>query len=156
MDTTRRLVPAILLLSFTPALGALAPTTVSVPVAGTVFGLPESVFFSGTALITVRPAESDAPGAAPRMVVSIDLGDLTGKGLSTGNVYVTGGLISLTRRLVPGDVIQATVPFFVRGASPTAMGRTAVASFSFDYDITTGALTSARAALAAPAPAPAN
>ena len=58
MDTTRRLVPAILLLSFTPALGALAPTTVSVPVAGTVFGLPESVFFSGTALITVRPAEA--------------------------------------------------------------------------------------------------
>ena len=54
------------------------------------------------------------------MVVSIDLGDLTGKGLSTGNVYVTGGLISLTRRLVPGDVIQATVPFFVRGASPDA------------------------------------
>jgi len=127
------------------------PSTVAIPIAGTVFGLPESVFFSGTAQITVRPAQSDVPGAAPRMVVSIDLGDLTGKGLSTGSVYLTGGLINLTRRLVRGDVIQATVPFFVRGSPPAARGRTAVASFSFDYDITTGALTSARAALAAPA-----
>jgi hypothetical protein len=155
MNPRRWLVPAILSLSFglAPSLNALAPSTVTVPIAGTVFGLPESVFFSGRAQITVRPAEDDAPGAAPRMIVSLDLGDLTGKGLSTGNVYVTGGLINLTRRLVRGDVIQATIPFFVRGAGPTARGRTAVASFSFDYDVTTGALTSARAALAAPAPA---
>jgi len=151
MTTRRWFVAAIFVLALAPALRALAPSTVSIPIAGTVFGLPESVFFSGTAQITVRPAESDVPGTAPRMIVSIDLGDLTGKGLSTGNVYVTGGLINLTRRLVPGDVIQATIPFFVRGAAPTARGRTAVASFSFDYDITTGALTSARGAFAAPA-----
>jgi len=150
MNPRRWLVPAMLLLSFAPASRALDPSTVSVPIAGTVFGLPESVFFSGTAEITVRPAESEVPGAAPRMVVSVDLGDLTGTGVSTGNVYVTSGLIHLTRRLVKGDVIQATVPFFVRGSAPTARGRTAVASFSFDYDVTTGALTSARASLAAP------
>jgi len=150
MNTRRWLVPAILFLSFAPAAKALHPTTVSVPIAGTVFGLPESVFFSGTAEITVRPAESDVPGTVPRVVVAIDLGDLVGKGLSTGDVYVTGGLIRLTRSLVKGDVIHATIPFFVRGSGPTAKGRTAVASFSFDYDITTGALTSARAAIAAP------
>jgi hypothetical protein len=151
MNTRRWLVPAILFLSFAPASRALDPSSVAVPIAGTVFGLPESVFFSGTAQITVRSAESDVPGVGPRMVVSVDLGDLVGTGLSTGDVYVTGGLINLTRRLVPGDVIRATIPFFVRGAGPTAKGRTAVASFSFDYDITTGALTSARAALAAAA-----
>jgi hypothetical protein len=144
MNTRRWLVTAILFLSFAPPSSALGPSSVDVPIAGTVFGLPESVFFSGTAQITVRPD-------APRMVVSIDLGDLVGKGLSTGKVYVTGGLINLTRRLVRGDAIQATIPFFVRGAGPAARGRTAVASFSFDYDITTGALTSAKAALAAPA-----
>jgi len=155
MNTRRWLIPSLFSLLFTlaPAFAALAPGTVSIPIAGTVFGLPESVFFSGTARITVRPAHDDATGAAPRMIVSIDLGVLTGKGLSTGNVYVTGGLINLTRRLVPGDVIEATVPFFVSGAGPTATGRTVIASFSFDYDIGTGALTSARAALAAPAPA---
>jgi hypothetical protein len=151
MNTRRWFVAAILFLASAPALRAHAPGTVEIPIAGTVFGLPESVFFSGTAQITVRPAEDDAPGAAPRMIVSIDLGDLNGRGLSTGKVYVTGGLIRLTRRLVRGDVIQATVPFFVRGAAPADGGRTAVASFSFDYDITTGSLTSARAALAAPA-----
>jgi hypothetical protein len=101
--------------------------------------------------ITVRPAQSDVPGIAPRMVVAIDLGDLIGTGLATGNVYVAGGLINLTRRLVKGDVIRTTIPFFVRGSAPTARGRTAVASFSFDYDIKTGALTSANASLAAPA-----
>ena len=150
MNTRRCLVPAILFLPFAPASRALDPSNVAVPIAGTVFGLPESVFFSGTAQITVRPAESDVPGTVPRVVVAIDLGDLVGKGLSTGDVYVTGGLIRLTRSLVKGDVIHATIPFFVRGSGPTAKGRTAVASFSFDYDITTGALTSARAALAAP------
>jgi hypothetical protein len=151
MNTRRWLVPAILFLSFASASSALDPSSVAVPIAGTVFGLPESVFFSGTAQITVRPAESDVPGTGPRMVVSIDLDEVVGRGLSTGNVYVTGGLIKLTRRLVRGDVIRATIPFFVRGSAPTARGRTAVASFSFDYDITTGALTSANAALAAPA-----
>src|SRR2546423_10989203 len=89
MNTPRWVVSAVFLLSFAPSLRALAPSSVAIPIAGTVFGLPESVFFSGTAKITVRPAESEAPGAAPRMIVSIDLGDLTGKGLSTGNVYVT-------------------------------------------------------------------
>src|SRR5256885_3227917 len=116
MNTRHWIVPAVLLVSFAPSLRALAPSTVAIPIAGTVFGLPESVFFSGTARITVRPAVSDIPGAGPRMIVSIDLGDLTGKGLSSGNVYLTGGLVNLTRRLVPGDVIQATIPFFVRGA----------------------------------------
>ena len=151
MKTRRWLVPAILFLSFAPPSRALDPSTVSVPVAGTVSGLPESVFFSGVAQITVRPAESDVPGTAPRVVVAIDLGDLVGTGLATGNVYVTGGLINLTRRLVKGNVMRATIPFFARGSAPTARGRTAVASFSFDYDITTGAITSANASLAAPA-----
>jgi hypothetical protein len=151
MNTRRWLIPAILFLSFAPASRALVPSTVTVPIGGTVFGLPESVFFSGTAQITVRPAESDVPGTVPRMVIAIDLGDLVGTGLATGNVYVTGGLINLTRRLVRGDVIRATIPFFVRGSGPTARGRTAVASFRFDFDITTGALTSANASLAAPA-----
>jgi hypothetical protein len=152
MKTRRLLVPAILSLSFgfAPALTALTPTTVTVPIAGTVFGLPESVFFSGTAQISVRPAEDDAPGARPRMVISIDLGALSGRGLSTGSSYVAGGQINLTRRLGHGDVIEATFPFFLQGSGPTAAGRTAVASFSFDYDVATGALTSARASCSAP------
>ncbi len=151
MNTRRWLVPAILFLSFAPASRALDPSTLAVPISGTVSGSPESVFFSGTAQITVRLAESEVRGIVPRMVVAIDLGDLVGTGLSTGNVYVTGGLINLTRRLVKGDVIRTTIPFFPRGSAPTARGRTAVASFSFAFDVTTGALTSANASLTAPA-----
>jgi hypothetical protein len=152
MKMRRLLIPAILSLSFgfAPALTALTPSTVTVPIAGTVFGLPESVFFSGTAQISVRPAEDDGPGARPRLIISIDFGDLSGRGLSTGRSYVAGGQINLTRRLTPGDVIEATFPFFLRGGGPTDPGRTAVASFRFDYDVATGALTSARASCAAP------
>jgi hypothetical protein len=150
MNTRRQLILAVLSLSFlpVPALVAQTASTLSVPIAGTIFGLPESVFFSGTAQITVRPAQADV-ASVPRVVISIDLGDLSGKGLSSGAAYSASGQLNLTRRLVAGDVIRATIPFFARGAGPTARGRTAVASFSFDYDVTTGALTSARASLAA-------
>jgi hypothetical protein len=147
-------VSAIVSLSFglATAVAAQTATTVAVPLAGTVFGLPESVYFSGTAQISVRPAEDTAPGAKPRLIVSIDLGDVSGRGLSTGATYTVNGQASLTRRFTPSDTVQLTFPFFVRGAVATAQARTAVASFTFSYDPATGALTAANAFLAAPTP----
>ncbi|MFL5371785.1 MAG: hypothetical protein ACJ78Z_16440 [Myxococcales bacterium] len=150
MNTQRLSIAAVLLLSFATAAFALTPSAVNVPIAGTVFGLPESVYFSGTARITVRPAESDVPGRPGAVVVEIDLGDLSGRGLSTGTVYSAGGQVHLTRRLLPKDAIETTLPFAVRGSAPTARTRTAVARFNLQYDMVSGVLTAATASLAAP------
>jgi hypothetical protein len=150
MNTQRLSIAAVLLLSFATAVHALTPSTVNVPIAGTVFGLPESVFFSGTARITVRPAESDVPGRPGAVVVEIDLSDLSGRGLSTGAVYSAGNQVHLTRRLLPKDAIETTLPFALSGSAPTAARRTAVARFNLQYDMPSGLLTGATASLAAP------
>ena len=115
MNPRKFLVPAILSFSFAfaPSLNAvpgIVPSSITVPIGGIVFGLPESVFFTGTAQIDVKPSEADAPGAVRRVVVSIDLGELTGRGLSTGASYTAGGLTTLMRVLRPHDLIEATIP----------------------------------------------
>jgi hypothetical protein len=155
MNTRSLVVAAVVSFSFAsaPAVLAQAATSTAVPVAGTVFGLPESVYFSGTAHIAVRPAADTVPGAPPRLVVSLDLGDVTGRGLSTGATYVVNGQANLTRRFARVDTVQLTFPFFVQGSEPTARARTAVATFTLSYDAATGALTAAKAFLAAPAAA---
>jgi hypothetical protein len=149
MKTRNFAVLAVLFLSFgfAPSLVAvptLVPSSVSVPVAGVVFGLPESVFFTGTAQISVRPADADAPGAIRRVVVSIDLGELSGVGLSSRTAYVAGGLVNLTRALKPGDVLQTTIPFTTRGGD-VSTARTALATFALKFDMASGMLTAATA-----------
>jgi hypothetical protein len=154
MNPRKWLVPAILSFSFAfapslKAAPALVPSSVSIPIAGTVFGLPESVFFSGTAQINVKPAEADAPGAVRRVVISIDLGQLSGQGLSTGATYVAGGLVTLSRVLRPGDVVETTLPFAVAGSAPTDVARTAVARFNFKFTMSNGAISAVTASVAA-------
>jgi hypothetical protein len=153
MKTRRWLTLAVLSISFgfAPTLAALTPTSMTVPIAGVVFGLPESVLLSGTAQINVRPALADLPAAQNRAVISIDLSDVTGRGMSTGATYVAGTQINLTRQLVGADTIRVTIPFSLAGSAATAVTRTAVATFQFKYDVLTGALTSATASFVAPA-----
>jgi hypothetical protein len=156
MNPRKWLVPAILSFSFAlapslKAVPALLPSSVTVPVAGTVFGLPESVFFSGTAQISVRPAEADAPGAVRHVVISIDLGQLSGQGLSTGATYVAGGLVNLSRVLRPHDVVETTIPFSIAGSAPTDAARTAVAQFEFRFSMSDGTISAVTASVAASA-----
>jgi hypothetical protein len=154
MNPRKWLVPAILSFSFAlapslKAVPALVPSSVSVPIAGTVFGLPESIFFSGTAQISVRPAEADAPGAVRHVVISIDLGQLSGQGLSTGANYLAGGLMTISRVLRPKDVFQATIPFSIAGSAPTDPARTAVAQFDFKFNMSDGSISAVTASVAA-------
>jgi len=154
MNPRKLLIPAILSFSFAfapslKAVPALVPSSISIPVGGIVFGLPESVSFTGTAQIDVKPAEADAPGAVRRVVVFIDFGQLTGRGVSTGATYTAGGLMVITRVLSPSDVIEATLPFSISGSSPTAPTRTAVARFNFRFNMTDGTISAVTASVAA-------
>ncbi|MFL5453631.1 MAG: hypothetical protein ACJ78V_17075 [Myxococcales bacterium] len=156
MNPRKFLVPAILSFSFAfaPSLNAvplLVPSSMTVPIGGIVFGLPESVLFTGTAQIDVKPSEADAPGAVRRVVVSIDLGELTGRGLSTGATYTAGGLTTLMRVLRPHDVIEATIPISIAGSSPTEAVRSAVAQFNFKFNMANGAISAVTASMAASA-----
>jgi len=157
MKTAQWLVPAVLSLSlgFAPAVHAQAASK-TVPIAGTVSGQPESVSFSGAARIDVTEAADNLSGSVPRMVVSITLIDVSGRGSSTGATYLLSGQTTLTRRLSANDLIEVTFPFFVRGSPAVAVTRTAVASLSYSYDPKSGRLVSADASLAAPKPHAAN
>ncbi len=161
MKTRRRVfTPAVLSLLFAvvgglalagaPALAALVPTSTVVPIAGTVFGLPESVFLSGSAQISTRPVEGRIAGAPPHVVVSIDLRNVSGRGLSTQATYLCSGQANLTRWLVASDLIEVTFPFFPGGAGGDSSARTALATFNLSFDLTTGTLTGAKATISAP------
>ena len=129
---------------------ALVPTSTVVAIAGTVTGLPESVYFTGPAQLSTRPAPGRIAGATAHVVVSIDLRQLSGRGLSTGASYVSSGHANLTRVFAASDLIQLTFPFVRDGAGPVSPSRTGVATFVLAYDVTTGALTAAAATIAAP------
>ena len=154
MNPRKLLIPAILSISFglAPAVVAvpvLVPSSMIVPVGGTVFGLPESVLFTGTAQIDVSPAEADAPGSVRRVVIQIDLGQLTGQGVSTGASYTAGGMFTIARVLRPNDTIQATIPFQVRGSGPTDSARTGVLQLNLNFNMSNGVLNTATASVAA-------
>jgi hypothetical protein len=150
MKTPRWLIVAILSLSFgfAPAGPVPASSTVSVPIAGTVSGLPESVVFSGKARITAKPTSIRIAGAKRKMVVSVDLNGVSGKGLSSGTTYLATAVGNLTRSFAASDVIEMTFPFFPGGSAAGAQARTAVATFTLEYDVSTGALTAAKASVA--------
>jgi hypothetical protein len=154
MNPRKLLIPAILSFSFAfasslGAVPALVPSSMTIPVGGVVFGLPESVLFVGTAQIDVKPAEADAPGAVRRVVVSIDLGELAGRGLSTGASYTAGGLVTLMRVLRPNDVVEATIPVLISGSDPTDAVRSAVARFNFKFNMSNGSVSAVTAFVAA-------
>src|SRR5262245_14463293 len=101
----------------------MVPTSTVVTISGTVSGLPESVFFTGPVQVSTRPAPGRISGATAHVVVSIDLTQLSGRGLSTGRTYVSSGQANLTRVLDASDLIEITFPFFPTGAAPASPAR---------------------------------
>ena len=128
----------------------MVPTSTVVTISGTVEGLPESVLFTGPVQVSTRPAPGRIAGAMAHVVVSIDLRQLSGRGVSTGATYVSSGQANLTRVFGASDQIELTFPFALSGVAPVAPERTGVATFVLSYDVTTGSLTSAAATIAAP------
>lgn len=127
---------------------AATPTTLIIPVAGTVVDGPEDVYVAGVARITSTLLAQRIPGR-PRVLLSIDLLAVSGQGLSTGKTYVSTGEANLTRLLVPSDLVEVTFALVPSGSGGILSARTALASFTLNFDLTSGALTTASGTLAA-------
>ena len=131
------------ILAGVPSTGiAGTPTTLVIPVAGTVDDVPESISLSGVARITSTPVVQRIPGR-PRVVLSIDLRDVSGQGLSTGTTYVSTGEAYLTRLLVLSDLVEVTFALVPSGPDGILSARTALASLRLSFDLTSGGLTAA-------------
>ena len=174
MKTVRPVISSLLsgallaLLLAPPA--AVAQTTVStftIQVSGTASsvktGLPETVKFSGSVVITTTvvtdPAAStpDPTTSAlpPSGVVSVDGRGVTGVGQKTGTVYNNECEASLTRPFAGTDTVQLTFAFYPAPSSTAPAGsvgdylssKTGLLTLNLTYDTTTTALTNATASV---------
>ena len=134
-----------------PAIAATTTTVtaVVVPIKGTVSGLPESVSFSGLAQLNANVVTDPDFGAVPTVVLSIDLGKVTGVGSSTGNKYLTSSQAILNRRLAAADTVQLTFPFFASGGNGMS-SRVGMATFNLSFNVNSMKLTGATAEIVAP------
>jgi hypothetical protein len=124
-------------------------TAVAVPIRGTVTGLPESVSFAGIAQLSASVVTDPDFGAIPTVVLSIDLGKITGIGSSTGTRYVTASQETMNRRLGVADTVQFTFPFSASGGSAMS-SRVGMASFNLSFNVSTMKLTGATAQIGSP------
>src|SRR2546428_6638348 len=121
---------------------AFAASSVAIPIFGTVDGSPESVYVTGVAQITSALVQTDAKFHHPRRVIlSIDLQNLSGQGLSTGAAYVTESQEDVMRPLVASDQVEITFPLYSEGLGGLTSARAGLASFTLTFDVSTGALT---------------
>ena len=118
-----------------------------VAVSGIVSGTPESVSFSGTAKVATRLAP-DPDFGSPSLVVTIDLTGISGVGSSTRTKYSIGGPEIVQKRLAPSYAVDITFPFYKSGTNGTSDARSGQASFSFNVDSATGAVSSAIGSIA--------
>ena len=129
---------------------ALANSSAAIAISGTVDGLPESVYVSGLAQITTTLVKTDKFHHPRRVILSIDLHNVSGQGLSTGATYVTTAQDEVMRRLVASDVVEITFPLYSNEAGGLASARAGLASFRLTFDVRTGALTGGTATISTP------
>jgi hypothetical protein len=124
-------------------------TSASVAVRGIVSGPAESVSFSGQAQLNAQVVTDPDFGNPPTVILSIDLGSVTGVGSLTGKKYVVASKDVLNRRLSPADTVQVNFPFYVSGGSALAPS-VGTASFNLRFDTATLKLTGASGAIESP------
>jgi hypothetical protein len=130
---------------------AIADSSVAVAIFGTVDGAPEGVYVSGVAQISSRVMKTNPKFDHPRSVMlSIDLHNVSGQGLSTGATYVITAQDEVMRRLVASDLVEITFPLYSNEAGGLASARAGLASFRLTFDIRTGALTGGTATVGTP------
>jgi len=130
---------------------ALADSTVDVAIFGTVDGAPEGVYVSGVAQITSKVMKVGPKFNHPRSVMlSIDLHNVSGQGLSTGATYVITGQDEVLRQLVASDLVEITFPLYPDEPGGFTSARAGLASFTLTFDVSTGALTGGTATVSTP------
>jgi hypothetical protein len=125
-------------------------SSVTVPIAGTVDGLPESVSLSGSLQIVSTLVTDALLEDGPKVRLAIKAVDVSGVGLTSGATYAATGENMLIRRLAISDQFEVMVPFFRATADGPLSARSAMATLALKFDLTTGALTGATATLSAP------
>src|SRR5438309_9411278 len=86
---------------------ARADSSVAIAISGTVVGLPESVYVSGLAQITSTFVKADLTfNHPPRVILSFDLHNVSGKGLSAGSLYVTYTQDDILSLLLHTELVQ--------------------------------------------------
>ncbi len=124
-------------------------SAVAVPIRGIVSGKPESVAFSGRAQITSRLVK-DPDFGRPTLLVKFDFSGVSGVGSSTNASYVIQGDERTQRRVAASHQFEVTFPFMQSSSTNLLSARPGVAYFSIDFDVTTGAVTNARARIDTP------
>jgi hypothetical protein len=122
----------------------------AVSIAGIVSGQPESVSFSGQAQIKSRLVR-DPDFGKPSLLLTIDLSSVSGVGSSTKAAYVIPSAENVQRPLAASHRVEITFPFLKSGVKDPTTARSGVASFAFDFDVNTGAITAATGNVASPA-----
>jgi hypothetical protein len=155
---TRRTKSALIVLAFLAAVllagsgdvpAAALATSLSIPIAGTVDGAPESVSLSGS-LSIVSTVVIDPLLASPRERTVIKLVDVSGVGLTSGAKYVAVGEDRLLRLLTLSDQVEIMFPFYRATPDGRLSARSAMATITLKFDLLTGSLTGATATFAAP------
>jgi hypothetical protein len=142
------LVPAaagLFLLLAPPARAQSAVSSVAPSVSG-VIAVPggEAVICTGQASVT---ATAVADPAQPGVLVSVDVRGLSCVGAASGARYVNTGQATLTRVLVPSDVVRTTFAVYKDVPGGFLDAHTGLLVVRLAFDATTGAVTSAAAEL---------
>jgi len=119
--------------------------TTTIPYGGVVEGAPESVFLLGFVQIDIVVVEDPDFGTPPTVRLSIDFSHVSGVGLKTGTKYVTSGGQDLVRPLVDKDVFDVTFTVQPSGAAGVTRARSALASFTLNYNVRTETFTNGTA-----------
>jgi hypothetical protein len=120
--------------------------TTTIPYGGMVRGAPEPVFLVGFVQIDMVVVEDLDFGTPPSVRLSIDFSNVNGVGLKSGMKYVTSGGQDLIRPLVATDVVDVTFAILPAvGIAGFTRARPALASFTLNYNVSTGAFASGTA-----------
>lgn len=125
-------------------------STSGVTIKGVVSGQPESVSFSGQAQVNSRLVQ-DPDFGRPVLLLTINLGSVTGVGSNTRAKYVTAVQEVVQRHVASSHRVEVTFPFMKSGSTDLTSARTGVASFALDIDVNTGAVTGAAGSVGGPA-----
>lgn len=124
-------------------------TSALVSLSGTASGVSESVRFSGQAQVSARVVTDPDFGGQPAVVLTIDLGNVSGVGTSSGRKYVTTDREILTRKLAAADTVEVNFPFYQAGTSASAAA-VGLASINLSFNVSTLKLTGATGAISSP------
>ena len=125
-------------------------SSLTIPIAGTVDGVTESVSLSGSAEIVSTLVLDPDFATLPREIISIKLVNVSGVGLLTGASYVAEGEDVMMRLLAAEDLLEITFPFHPDTPGGEDLARSALASITLNFDVLTGALTDGTAGFSTP------